>query len=219
MTPKWEGGWAGGTASLITYYPGDVVSYNNIVYIVKSIVVNVPIGSPSPDNDMSKWEVFVAGSPGSSGTSGTSGSSGTSGTSGTPTSGADILLSNMTINLDTTADQTITLSGGSRYLISSVILFDPSSVPVAVASDGQIWSGPSRTGTIYYQTLDSTGPIEYLDFLISADNYISVPAPICWPPPCNNLYIISSSTLYFSLTTAGTSGLSVKMNIYGKVIS
>ncbi len=87
MTPKWEGGWAGGTASIITYYPGDVVSYNNIVYIVKSTAVNVPIGSASPDNDMSKWEVFVAGgvagSPGSSGTSGTSGSGGTGSGSGT----------------------------------------------------------------------------------------------------------------------------------------
>lgn len=84
MNPSWVGGWAGGTGSIIPYYPGDLVAHNNIVYIAKSTAVNIPIGSPTPDNDMSKWEVFVAGGvAGSSGTSGTSGAGGTGGSGGT----------------------------------------------------------------------------------------------------------------------------------------
>lgn len=84
MNPSWVGGWAGGTGSIIPYYPGDLVAHNNIVYIAKSNAVTIPIGSPTPDNDMSKWEVFVAGGvAGSSGTSGTSGAGGTGGSGGT----------------------------------------------------------------------------------------------------------------------------------------
>jgi hypothetical protein len=90
MPLNWEGGWAGSTGSIITYYPGDLVKHNNIVYIVKSTTINVPIGSPTPDNDMSNWDVFVAGVSGTSGTSGVGGGgtgSGTSGTSGTSGAG------------------------------------------------------------------------------------------------------------------------------------
>lgn len=88
MSINWEGGWVGSTSSLISYYTGDIVSHNNIIYIVKNNVPIVPIGSPTPDNDMANWNVFVSGSNGTSGTSGTSGvggggtASGTSGTSG-----------------------------------------------------------------------------------------------------------------------------------------
>lgn len=50
MALNWEGGWTGGTASLISYYTGDIVSHNNIIYIVKNNVAIVPIGSPTPAN-------------------------------------------------------------------------------------------------------------------------------------------------------------------------
>ena len=81
MTLDWKGGWSGPSTSLITYYTNDLVSYNNIIYIVKSNVISVPIGSSSPDLDMSNWEVFVSG-----GVAGSSGSSGTSGSGGGGTS-------------------------------------------------------------------------------------------------------------------------------------
>ena len=101
MALQWQGGWAGSGApgtSLVTYYTGDVVFYENISYVVQKNVSSVPIGSPPPPNDMSNWDVLVAGgTSGSSGTSGTGGGSGggsgTSGTSGvngsSGTSGSD----------------------------------------------------------------------------------------------------------------------------------
>ena len=83
MSVNWEGGWVGVTSSSISYYTGDVISHNNIVYSVKKNVAVVPIGSPSPDLDMSNWDVFASGANGTSGSSGTSGGNGSSGDSGT----------------------------------------------------------------------------------------------------------------------------------------
>lgn len=82
MAITWEGGWTGVTSSSISYYTGDVISHNNIVYSVKKNVAVVPIGSPSPDLDMSNWDVFASGANGTSGSSGTSGGNGSSGSSG-----------------------------------------------------------------------------------------------------------------------------------------
>ena len=85
MTLEWEGGWSGISGlSQISYYEGDIVSYENIVYIVQKGVPLVPIGSPVPPLDLTRWDVFVAGAVGTNGTGGTSGTSGigTSGTSG-----------------------------------------------------------------------------------------------------------------------------------------
>jgi collagen type VII alpha len=83
MTLEWEGGWSGISGlSQISYYEGDIVAYDNIVYIVQKGVPLVPIGSPVPPLDLTRWDVFVAGAIGTGGTSGTSGSSGTSGISG-----------------------------------------------------------------------------------------------------------------------------------------
>ena len=82
MSVNWEGGWVGVTSSSISYYTGDVVNHNNIVYSVKKNVAVIPVGSPSPDLDMSNWDVFASGANGTSGSSGSSGSSGNTGTSG-----------------------------------------------------------------------------------------------------------------------------------------
>ena len=84
MAIKWKGGWSGSpTASIVTYYEGDVVLYENITYTVQQNISSIAIGSPAPPSDMSNWNVMVAGgSDGSSGTSGLSGSSGTSGVNG-----------------------------------------------------------------------------------------------------------------------------------------
>ena len=82
MSVNWEGGWVGVTSSSISYYTGDIINHNNIVYTVKKSVAIVPIGSPSPDLDMSNWDVFASGSNGTSGSSGNSGTSGDAGTSG-----------------------------------------------------------------------------------------------------------------------------------------
>jgi hypothetical protein len=83
MTLEWEGGWSGISGlSQISYYEGDIVAYENIVYIVQKGVPLVPIGSPVPPLDLTRWDVFVAGAVGTNGTGGTSGTSGSSGTSG-----------------------------------------------------------------------------------------------------------------------------------------
>ena len=108
-TMTWKGAWAGDGSdlSLFPYIKDDTVKHDGIVYV--SVSGNVPIGSPSPNLDMSNWNVVVTdgvsgtsgqtgssgtsgssgetGASGSSGTSGQTGSSGTSGTSGNGTSG------------------------------------------------------------------------------------------------------------------------------------
>lgn len=51
-----KGGWSGSGSpgtSLITYYNGDSVLYENITYIVQTNVLSVAIGSPPPPSDNS----------------------------------------------------------------------------------------------------------------------------------------------------------------------
>jgi hypothetical protein len=82
MAIQWEGGWSGTSGlSQISYYEGDIVSYENIAYIVQKDVSIVPIGSQAPPLDMTNWDVFAAGATGATGTSGTSGTSGSGGIS------------------------------------------------------------------------------------------------------------------------------------------
>lgn len=77
---KWKGGWSSTFGvSDMTYYRNDVVSYDNITYIVTA--VSVAIGSPNPTQDMGNWDTFVSGAEGTSGISGINGTSGTSGIS------------------------------------------------------------------------------------------------------------------------------------------
>lgn len=76
----WKGGWSSALGvSDMTYYKNDVVSYNNITYIVTA--TSIAVGSPNPTQDMAKWNTFVSGALGTSGTSGIAGTSGTSGIS------------------------------------------------------------------------------------------------------------------------------------------
>jgi len=79
----WKGAWVGDGSSLsvFPYIKDDAVKHNGIVYV--STVSNIPVGSPSPDLDMSNWDILVIdGSSGTSGESGSSGSSGLDGSSG-----------------------------------------------------------------------------------------------------------------------------------------
>lgn len=79
---NWKGSWLdnGTGLSQISYYRGETVKYENIVYIATADVV--ALGSPAPPNDMANWNTVVFGSVGATGTAGTSGTRGTSGTSG-----------------------------------------------------------------------------------------------------------------------------------------
>jgi hypothetical protein len=77
MALNWKGGWISALGvSDMTYYKDDVVDHNNVMYIVTA--TSVPIGSPAPGLDMSKWDTVVSGAIGTSGSSGTSGTSGSS---------------------------------------------------------------------------------------------------------------------------------------------
>jgi hypothetical protein len=77
MALNWKGGWTSNLGvSDMTYYKDDVVDHNNVMYIVTAN--SVPIGSPAPSLDMSKWDTVVSGAIGTSGSSGTSGTSGSS---------------------------------------------------------------------------------------------------------------------------------------------
>jgi hypothetical protein len=77
MALNWKGGWISALGvSDMTYYKDDVVDHNNVMYIVTAN--SVPIGSPAPGLDMSKWDTVVSGAIGTSGSSGTSGTSGSS---------------------------------------------------------------------------------------------------------------------------------------------
>lgn len=135
--------------------------------------------------------------------------------------GSDVLLSSTSLALDVITDQVISLSGGTRYLITAAVIYDPSVYPVSGISDGQIWSGASRTGQQYFSTSDPTSgppPTELFDLLISAQNYINLLVPICFPPPCSNLVLVPHNQLYFTLTSASAVPLTCKLNLYGRVI-
>jgi hypothetical protein len=73
MAIIWKGGWTsdGNGLSDTTYYRDEVVSFENVSYIVTA--ASVAVGSGPPSTDMGKWDTFVSGATGTSGTSGAQG--------------------------------------------------------------------------------------------------------------------------------------------------
>jgi hypothetical protein len=154
MTPKWEGGWSGATSSSLSYYPGDLVSYQNIVYIVQENVSIVPIGSPPPPNDMSNWEVFASGAIGTNGSSGSSGTSGSTDFATLATTSTSTSISNTNSETAFSTNLAVTTSDnlvGAIYELHYSVLKGP--------------AGHSSTWRLYVNTSnDLTGsPIKVLE--------------------------------------------------------
>lgn len=140
------------------------------------------------------------------------------GGSNIPTLGTEILLGKITADLNTTADQIITLAGGITYLITNIIATNASVAPVTV-SEGMVADGAARTGYIYYTSLDITIPNDVLNQLYVPGNYAPFYVYGCWPPPCNAYMTVSTNTLYFSLTTPEGSPVTCDLYVFGKVLN
>jgi hypothetical protein len=164
-------------------------------------------------------------------TNGTSGQVLTANSSGPPSfqnasggSGAIQQLFKGTINLNTTADQTITLTGGTHYVITDILLTNASSTPVA-AFGGAWWSGTGRTGTRYAIVQPITGSTDDLTLLTSSNAFINGVYSVVTGGASIELFpdqppqLTNGSTLYFSLTTPQGSALTCDMYIYGYILN
>jgi hypothetical protein len=141
---------------------------------------------------------------------------------------AILLLSKVTaINLNTTADQKITLFGGNTFIISDIVITNASQLPTT-AADGEWWSGVNRTGIQYYATNEGNTPFEQL---ANPSNFINTSSQykLGERNAIQNIYnlavalggvnTISSNILYFSLGTAEGQPLLCDMYIYGTILN
>jgi hypothetical protein len=134
---------------------------------------------------------------------------------------ADQMLASGTWDINSTADQIITLSGGTEFIITNVVIYHPSAA-VTTAKNGEIWTGAIRTGAQLFDTL--TFANDGMDVLTAITSYISTLSGTfayvsCWPPPCAGAISIASTTLYFSLGIAEGAALTASYRIYGYKIA
>lgn len=139
-------------------------------------------------------------------------------------SGAIQLLSKSTINLDTTADQPITLSGGTTFIITDILITNASAAP-ANADDGEWWNGPERSGIPYAITVGGYTPFETL---ITPDYYINTFSNTYFHPAQMITFVVFGggqslpaigNTIYFSLGFQEGSPLTCTMYIYGYILN
>ena len=96
------------------------------------------------------------------------------------------------INLNTTSDQSITLTGGTVYLITDIVMINEIGSGFNTAADGEWWTGASRTGTELFNTLSGA-----LSSLTSNNIYINVADGGIIITTSSNTH----SPIYFSLGT------------------
>lgn len=122
---------------------------------------------------------------------------------------------NATIDLNTTADQIITLPATGNYIIDKVYVH---SATINLYSDPssnlQVIDG---VDVILQSKEDVPGGYEQLNSLLAPANYMYLqytPVPPCWPPPCNiNRIIAGGSTLTVKMQVASAVPATVKISI------
>lgn len=140
---------------------------------------------------------------------------------------AVVLLYKGTVNLNTTADQIITLSGGNTFIITDIVMTNASE-DINTAHIAYLYSGPSRTGNEISTTgYSPDGDALYL--LNIPSNYINVTTNFSYFFENNNNGIIDgillannrtvNSPIYFSLYAAQGSAATCDMYIYGYILN
>lgn len=115
-------------------------------------------------------------------------------------------------NMNSTADQAITLSGGSVFIITDTVITNPST-NITTALDFEIYSAVSRGGN---QLITSTGisPLQKLtvasSFINSSSQSIRVPATV---------YTVQGTTVYASLGTPQGAAATADVYVYGYILS
>lgn len=127
------------------------------------------------------------------------------------------LLSKQTLNLNTTADQTVTLSGGTAFVITDILFTNASATPLH-ALNGELWSGTSRTGHEFAITTDSAFfSLTSSSVYFNTVKYYTSAAVVSLQP--NPLPETCSSPLYFSVGTAEGTAKTCEMYIYGYILN
>lgn len=105
----------------------------------------------------------------------------------------------ITANLNTTADQAIAI-GAKKYIIDKIISTNASGTPTLAA--GGFYSASSKGGTAIvgtgqvYTALSAASKFNVLTLALTTDS-------------------LTASQIYFSLTTANGSGVTVDLYVYG----
>lgn len=128
-------------------------------------------------------------------------------------------------NMNTTADQLINLIGGSKFIISEILITNSSTNNQATApKNGQFYSGKLKTGVQIFQGTNANGNnfgAEYLSNLQAATNYISLQGIYSENTGYqvgSLLNSISGNNLYFSLGLALGSVSTADIYIYGYIL-
>ena len=107
-------------------------------------------------------------------------------------------------NMNTTADQIINLTGGTKFIITDIV-FTNASVNLNTANIGDFYTGVGRSGNLIAQFL--TGSFAFLTTALKFINYITLGFSIGFD--------IAPSTLYFSITTPQGAPATCDIYIFG----
>ena len=140
-------------------------------------------------------------------------------------SGATVVLKrNIALNNGAPIDLPYPVTG--KYIVEDVIVTnatsDTSVVPETNISLLLYANNPILLGA-NFTSYDSVGPIEYLKQLFVPENYIKLlpnQGPLCFPPPCNGLYIGDASTSYnvMRLIVANAISSAINVDVYIKLL-
>lgn len=117
------------------------------------------------------------------------------------------LIGTISFNMNSTSDQPITLTGGTKFIVTDYVVRN-ASVNLDTANDLQIWSGASRGG---YQIGVSAISNKGVSELPTANNFVrggivnSIPS------------LILGTTIYGSLTTPQGVSATANIDFYGYV--
>lgn len=134
-------------------------------------------------------------------------------------SGAIQQLFKGTINLNTTGDQVISLTGGATYIITDIVIYN-ASIAITSTDSGGWFSGVGRSGNQVAITTEVSPPT--FNVLSTPQNFMSA-----WSGESlinlfsngGNAAVTIGNTLYFSLLTPEGSTATCTMIIYGYILS
>jgi hypothetical protein len=129
---------------------------------------------------------------------------------------AIVLLSKKTLDMNITTDQTITLSGGTVFVITDMVLTN-ASTNISTASDFEVWTGTSRSG--YEAAVASGNGYPRSLGLTTASAYISSITQNTIAINANAVSSTVGTTLYASLGTPQGVASTADFYVYGYIIA
>lgn len=129
------------------------------------------------------------------------------------------------IDMNSISDQLITLSGGSSFVVSEILLTN-ASTSLTAALDAQVWTGLNRSGVRIFYGSGDAGLADQVTGLTSAtkaiswyDNFVTTIAKfiiVLGSVPQRN---VSGTSLYFSLGTPQGAVATADIYVYGYILS